>query len=67
MIEIGGKIRPGRLDQDVDAFGGTRAALGIADDPAHRVAGGDRSGADELLTRFVQCDIGDLAGRRVDL
>jgi hypothetical protein len=56
------KIRPGRLDQDVDLLGRARAALGVADDPAHGVAGGDRAGADELLA-FLQGDVGDLAGR----
>jgi hypothetical protein len=38
------------------------AALGIADDPAHGVAGGDRAGADELLAG-LQGDVGDLPGR----
>ncbi len=40
--EVGQKVRPRRLHQDVDALGGARAAFGVADDPAHRVAGGDR-------------------------
>ena len=38
----------------------------VADDPAHGVAGGDRSRTDELLSGFER-DVGDLAGRRVDL
>ena len=41
-------------------------ALRVADDPAHGVAGGDGSGTDELLSGFER-DVGDLAGRRVDL
>ncbi len=47
-------------------LGGARAALGIADNPAHGVAGGDGAGADELLA-VLQRDVGDLAGRRIDL
>ena len=42
------------------------SALGVADDPAHGVAGGDRTGADELLA-VLQRDVGDLAGRGIDL
>ena len=42
------------------------AALGVADDPAHGVAGGNRTGADELLAG-LQGDVGDLTGRGVDL
>ena len=42
------------------------AALGVADDPAHGVAGGDGAGADELLARLER-DVGDLAGRGIDL
>ena len=45
---------------------GAGAALGVADDPAHGVAGGDRAGADELLAGFER-DVGDLAGRGIDL
>ena len=45
---------------------GARPALGIADDPAHGVAGGDRAGADELLAGLER-DVGDLAGRGIDL
>ncbi len=47
-------------------LGRARAALGVADDPAHRVAGGDGTGADELLA-LLQGDVGDLAGRGVGL
>ena len=43
-----------------------RAALGVADDPAHGVAGRDRTRADELLARLER-DVGDLARRGVDL
>ena len=42
------------------------AALGVADDPAHGVAGGDGAGADELLAGFER-DVGDLARRGIDL
>ena len=64
--EVGHEIRPRRLHQDVDALGGPCPALRIADDPAHRVAGGDRAGAHELLA-LLQLDVGDLARRRVGL
>jgi len=50
----------------VDFFGGTSAALGVADDPANRVAGGDRAGANKLLA-ILQLDVGDLAGGGVGL
>jgi hypothetical protein len=50
----------------MNALGGSHTALGIADDPAHRVARGNRSGADELFPRF-QRDIGDFTGRSIDL
>jgi hypothetical protein len=33
----------------------------VADDPAHGVAGGDGTRADELLARLKR-DVGDLAG-----
>src|SRR5262249_52950864 len=59
--EIGDEIRPGRLDKDVNLLGRRRSALGISDDPAHRVAGRNWPGADELLT-LLQRDIGDLTG-----
>ena len=55
-----------RLDENMDALGRPRAALGVADDPAHGVAGGDRTGADQLLAG-CQRDVGDLAGRGIDL
>ena len=42
------------------------AALGVADHPAHGIAGGDRSGSDQLLASR-QRDVGDLAGRCIDL
>ena len=60
------EIRPRRLHQDVDALGRAAAALGVADDPAHRVAGGDGAGADELLARLER-DVSDLARRGIDL
>src|SRR5262249_51953996 len=42
------------------------SAFRIADDPAYRVAGGDWTGADELLA-FLEGDVGHLAGRAIDL
>ena len=42
------------------------AALGVADDPAHGVAGGDGTGADELLAG-LQGDVRHLTGRGIDL
>ena len=50
----------------MDALGRPGAALGVADHPAHGVAGGDRTRADQLLARR-QRDVGDLAGRGIDL
>ena len=47
-------------------FARAGAALGVADDPAHGVAGGDRPGADELLAGLER-DVGDLARRGIDL
>jgi hypothetical protein len=41
--EIGREIRPRRLGQDMNALGRPGAALGVADHPAHGVAGGDRT------------------------
>lgn len=57
---------PGRLHQDVDATRIAVAAFGVADNPAHRVAGGDRPRAGELLAR-LQGDVGDLSRCDVDL
>ena len=42
------------------------AALGVADDPAHGVAGRDRPGAGELLAR-LEGDVGDLSRCDIDL
>ena len=39
--EVGREVRPGRLDEHMDAAGRAGAALGVADDPAHGVAGRD--------------------------
>jgi len=50
----------------VDLFGGARFALGVTDDPAHGIAGGDRTGACELLTGLER-NVGDLARRGIDL
>src|SRR5262245_19637506 len=64
--EICDEIWSGRLDKDVNLLGRRRPALGISDDPAHRVAGGNWPGADELLA-LLQRDIGDLTRSAVDL
>ena len=64
--EIGDEIRASRLDQDMYTLGRSCPAIGIADDPAHGVAGGDGSGTDELLAGFER-DVGDLAGCGVEL
>ena len=54
-------LQPGRLDQDVNLLGRGCPAFGVADDPANRIAGGDRAGADQLLA-LLQRDVGHLAG-----
>jgi hypothetical protein len=41
--EIAEEVWPCRFDQDMGPLLGPGAAFGVADDPAHRVAGGDRS------------------------
>ena len=64
--EIGHKVRPRRLDHDVGLPRCAHAAFRIADDPAHSVAGGDGTRADKLLA-LLECDIGDLSRRRIDL
>jgi hypothetical protein len=64
--KVGDDVRPGRLDEDVNLLGVGRPALGIADDPAHGVAGSNRAGADQLLA-LLQGDVGDLSGRGIDL
>ena len=63
--QVGFDIGPGRLDEDMDAGRAARAADGIADDPAGRVAGGDRTVADQPLA-VVECDLGDPSGARID-
>ncbi len=50
----------------MDLFGGARFALGVTDDPAHGIAGGDRAGAGELLAGLER-NVGDLARRGIDL
>jgi hypothetical protein len=47
--EVGLKVRARWLDEDMNLFAISRPALGVADDPVHRVAGSDRAGADKLL------------------
>jgi hypothetical protein len=64
--EIGDEIRTGRLDLDVDAFRLPGPAFRIADDPAHRVAGGHGPRPNKLLA-FLQGDICYLSWRRIDL
>src|SRR3546814_897413 len=64
--EIGGKVAARRLDQDVDLGCISGSAGRIADDPAHGVARRDWSRADQLLARLKR-DVGDLAGRSIDL
>ena len=64
--EVGFDRRPGRLDHDMDAARIATAALGIADDPTHRVAGCDRTRARELLA-LLEGNVGDLPGSSVDL
>ena len=64
--EIGHEVGARRLDHDVGLSRRARAAFRIADDPAHRVAGGDGTGADKLLA-LLQGDVGDLSRRRIDL
>ena len=64
--QVGDEVGPGRFDEDVDLLGRRRPAFGVADDPSHRIAGGDRTGADELLA-LLQRDVGHLARCGVDL
>jgi len=47
--EIGFEIRSHRLDQYVHALRRTACAGGVANNPAHGIAGGDRTGAYEPL------------------
>jgi hypothetical protein len=64
--EIGDDVRPGRFDKDVNLLGVGRPALGVADDPPHRVAGCNGTGADQLLA-LLEGDVGHLSGRGIDL
>ena len=50
----------------MDALGGTGTALGVADDPAHGVAGGNRTRTYQLFAS-LQRDVGHFAGRGIDL
>ena len=61
--EVGLEIGADRLHQDVDLGALALAAGGVADDPAHGVAGRDR---DQLLAG-LQRDVGDLVGGGVEL
>ena len=63
-LKIGTRRR--RFDPDVGLPRCAHAAFRIADDPAHRVAGGDGARADKLLA-LLEWDIGDRSGRRIDL
>jgi hypothetical protein len=64
--EVGHQVGAGRLHEDVDLRAAPDAALGVADDPAHGVAGGDGAGADELLAGLER-DVGDLPDGGIDL
>src|SRR5215468_4634900 len=64
--EISNEIGTGRFDLDVDAFRLSGPTFGVADDPAHRVSGGHRSGPNELLA-FLQGDIRNLSRGGIDL
>src|ERR1700730_16611982 len=64
--EIGHNIGPGRLDEDVNPLCRPCPALGVTDDPAHGVANGYWTRACELLA-VLKCDVGDLAGRGIEL
>ena len=57
--EVGQQFGARRLHEDMNLLACASTALGIADDPAHGVAGGDGAGADELLTGLER-DVGDL-------
>jgi hypothetical protein len=50
----------------MNALGLACPAFGVADNPSHRVPGGDRAGADELLAG-LQRHVRHLAGRGVNL
>lgn len=64
--KIGLKIRPRRLDEDMDLLGGTCSALGIADNPAHRITGSDRAGANKSFSR-LEGNIRHPSRRGIDL
>ena len=64
--EVGHQFRPRRLDEDVDLLGRARAALGVAYDPAHGVAGRYGTGANECLSG-LQGNVGDLTGGGIHL
>src|SRR5690606_31371967 len=64
--EIGGDTGPGRLEKNMNAALVACSTYRIADNPACCVARRDRSGAGQGLA-LLQDDIGDPAGRRIDL
>lgn len=64
--EIGGDVGAGGFHEDMDALGATRAAGGVADDPARGVARRDRAGAGQAFARFER-NIRDLPGCSIDL
>ncbi len=64
--QVGNQVLGGRLDQNVNPLGRTRAADRIADDPAHGIARRHRPGTGELLA-FLQGDVGHLARRGINL
>jgi hypothetical protein len=61
--EVGVEVGGGRLDEDVDRGVLALAAAGVADDPAHGIAGGD---GDELFAG-LQADVGDLIDGGIEL
>lgn len=66
MTRFVDQVGPRWFDQDVNPLGRAGTALRVADYPAHRVAGGYRARAHELLA-LLQGDVGDLACGRVSL
>jgi hypothetical protein len=64
--EVCHQLGAGGLHEDMDLARRTRTAFGIADDPAHGVAGGDGAGPDELFTR-LKGNVGNLTNGGIDL
>ena len=64
--QVGGQAGCVGLSRMWMRLDGAGAAFGVADHPAHGVAGGNRAGADQLFAGF-QRDVGHFAGRGIDL